>query len=93
MPPPVVSDQELMPMVHLYTSYDDYYKAVFPLLLLETWEELSRAFKELKSRNEQRTFDNPIWIKSFQLVDGFEIVALTCQSNKARFKNVLRSKY
>jgi hypothetical protein len=40
-PPPVVDDNELIPLVDRYVSYDDYYKTMFPLLLLETWEEVS----------------------------------------------------
>ena len=38
---PLVDDSELTPLVDRYLSYDDYYKAMVPNLLLETWEDVS----------------------------------------------------
>lgn len=76
-PPPVVEDSEMTPLIDLYVNYDDYYKAMFPLLLLETWEEITRAWKEityLKMKTEER----PMWLKCMERED--KLTKITMQT-------------
>ena len=63
-PPPVVD--ELFPMVDKFKSYDDYYNTMFPLLLSEMWEEITKSWREQKqNRPEKRSYNNShIWLKS-----------------------------
>lgn len=83
IPPPVVEDQELGPLIDSYLSYEDYYKTMFPLLLAETWEEIFNEWKDSK-RNEFRTYQNSsILLKSVDKVSRHqELMALTFQSKK-----------
>lgn len=82
-PPPVVLNEELTPIVDKYVTYDDYHKAIFPFLLLETWEELSKAFRENLTNKKEKTYSNiPIWSKCIEKSDTFrEMSILKCQSS------------
>jgi hypothetical protein len=83
-PPPVVNDDELLPLIDSYLSYADYFKAMFPLLLCETWEDIYRTWKERKAivaQQRQGEESTSIWIKSFsQLERNSGLITLTCQS-------------
>lgn len=57
---------------------------MFSLLLLELWEEISRAFRELKlnpaSSNEKtKNNTNPIWIKQIEKAAPENLTTFTCQ--------------
>jgi len=39
--PPVVPLNEIFPLLETYDSFDDYFRIVRPLLLLDTWESVS----------------------------------------------------
>lgn len=81
---PVVQDNELTPIVDKYVNYDEYYKAIFPFLLLETWEEISKAYRENLNCKKEKTYGNiPIWSKVIEINESFsDMSILTCQSNK-----------
>jgi hypothetical protein len=52
--------------VDKYVKYEDYYKTNFPFLLLETWEEISKAYRENVHSKKEKTYGSiPIWFKSF----------------------------
>ena len=94
--PPIIDQQkELFPIVDKFKSYDDYYKTMFPLLLLETWEEITKAWRELQiinERNEKKSYykqqDVPILLKS---VDKLE--EKSCLQCKFIFQSNLILKY
>lgn len=81
VPPPVVDNQELEPLIDSYLSYEDYYKTMFPLLLAETWEEIFNEWKDSK-RHEVKTYQNSsICLKSVDKVAKHqELMELTFQS-------------
>jgi len=81
---PIVKDNELMPIVEKYVNYDEYFKTIFPFLLLETWEEISRAYRDnLYNKKNKRYNDIPIWIKEIDKRGSYnEMNILVCQSNK-----------
>ena len=81
--PPIIGPNELYPIVDKFKSYDDYYKTMFPLLLLETWEEISNAWRENHAENERRRSSNvPIWLKAIENFDKtHRIIKFVFQSN------------
>ena len=74
----------MTPIVDKYVNYDEYYKAIFPFLLLETWEEISKAYRENLNCKKEKTYGNiPIWSKVIEINESFsDMSILTCQSNK-----------
>ena len=80
---PVVANEELMPIVDKYVNYNEYHKAIFPFLLLETWEEISRAFRDNLAKKKDKVYSNiPIWSKCIEKSETFpEMSILKCQSN------------
>lgn len=79
---PVVQDAELMPTVEKYVNYDEYHKTIFPFLLLETWEEISKAYRDNIHSKKTKTYNNtPIWFKEIDKsknLNGMNF--LICQS-------------
>ena len=64
-PPPITKSYQAMPMIDNYVVFSDYYKAMFPLLLYETWEEIYREYKEMTHKKERRTYqDMPLWYRA-----------------------------
>ena len=45
IPPIIDKEKELFPIVDAFKSYDEYFKTMFPLLLLETWEKITEKWK------------------------------------------------
>ncbi|XP_044006980.1 uncharacterized ATP-dependent helicase C29A10.10c-like [Aphidius gifuensis] len=43
-PPPIVEPNSIYPLLTKYSSYDDYYKVMEPLLSLEVWAGITREF-------------------------------------------------
>jgi hypothetical protein len=83
-PPPIINKDELLPCVDTYLSYDDYFNAMFPFLLLEIWEELTRAHREslnnINNKNENEVL-LPIWLKKIEKNKlNSDLIQLTCQS-------------
>ena len=79
--PPIVLNDEITPIIELYISYEDYYKAMFPLLLLEIWAEITRAWKELKQDKNAAGKSMPMWLKETEKnTKNPELNNLVCQS-------------
>jgi superfamily I DNA and/or RNA helicase len=76
--PSIIDNKELIMLTDSFTSYSDYYKSMFPLLLLETWEEM---FKEQKRKlSNSRTYQNaPIWLRTVEKTDNIEVVKFIFQ--------------
>ena len=54
-----------MQTVDKYVKYEYYFKTYFPFLLLETWEEISKAYREnIHSKKEKTYSNNPFWLRS-----------------------------
>ena len=82
---PIVHDNELMPLVEKYVNYDEYYKTIAPFLLLEIWEDLSRAYRENIHSQKPKTYNNsPIWFKQVERTNNSNVNnLLVCQSNSS----------
>nr|XP_034188053.1 helicase sen1-like isoform X1 [Osmia lignaria] len=52
---PVVRKDEIHPMVTHYKSYDDYYRIISPLLLLETWYSITKEFQNIEQSSKRPT--------------------------------------
>ena len=82
--PPIIDDKkELHINVDKFVSYGDYYKYMFPMLLLETWEEIRNSLKEQQKKSkEKRTYQNaPIWLKEIHKYnENSNLVKLVFQS-------------
>lgn len=81
-PPPVVTDEErkrLGPIVESYLSFKDYFTTMFPLLLSETWHEITRPWREMYHKKERKTYQSmPLWF--IQTSENKELSVFTCQS-------------
>jgi len=53
--PPIVSTQELQSMKLFYTSYQEYYTIMMPLLLLEIWYIMSKDFNDIEKNMKRVT--------------------------------------
>ena len=47
--PPVVEENTVWPLLETYDSFDDYYAIMKPLLLLETWQQVSFRWDSAES--------------------------------------------
>ncbi|XP_076293905.1 putative helicase senataxin [Lasioglossum baleicum] len=52
---PVVCDNELHVMMTHYKSYDEYYRVISPLLLLETWHGITKEFQTIDKNRRRPT--------------------------------------
>ncbi len=80
----VTSDEKkiLGPIVENYLSYNDYFTTMFPLLLSETWQEITRPWKEMYIKKERKTYQSmPLWLKQKDRTsDHPDLMVFTCQS-------------
>lgn len=53
--PPVVDNDVLNPMQLCYKSYEEYYKTVLPLLLLELWHQITKEFETIDKNPKRAT--------------------------------------
>ncbi|XP_043283198.1 probable helicase senataxin [Venturia canescens] len=51
IPPPIVDEHTLLPIISKFTSYGDYYKITEPLLALELWSQISKDQDTRESKN------------------------------------------
>ncbi|XP_024940518.1 probable helicase senataxin isoform X2 [Cephus cinctus] len=51
--PPVTGTKELIPLLTSYKSFDEYYRIIMPLLLLEIWHGITKEF-EVIDKNPKR---------------------------------------
>ncbi len=72
-----------MPIVERYVNYDEYQKTMVPFLLLEIWEDISRAYRENMHSQKPKTYNNtPIWLKQVGRGNSSNSFSyLVCQSN------------
>jgi len=53
--PPIVLTRELQPLKLFYTSYQEYYMIMMPLLLLEVWYNMTKDFNDVEKNTKHVT--------------------------------------